>query len=44
MASCYDKQVVKVPAGMCMRQVGIYKYETKLGDLKTVPIVKLMNK
>ena len=40
----YDKQVVKVPAGMCMRQVGIYKYETKLGDLKTVPIVKLMNK
>lgn len=40
----YDEQTIKVPKGKCMRQVGIYKYQTKLEDWKTVPIVKLMDK
>lgn len=40
----YDEQTIKVPKGKCMRQVGIYKYQTKFEDWKTVPIVKLMDK
>ena len=40
----YDDQIIKVPAGKCMRQVGIYKYPTKMEIEKTVPIVKLMDK
>jgi len=38
----YDNQIIKVPLGKCMRQVGIYKYPTKMEIEKTVPIVKLM--
>ncbi len=40
----YDDQIIKVPKGKCMRQVGIYKYPTKMEIEKTVPIVKLMDK
>ena len=40
----YDNQVIEVPKGMCMRQVGIYKYQTRMEIDKTVPIVKLMSK
>ena len=40
----YDKQVIKVPKGKCMRQIGVYKYKTKSEIWKTVPIVKLMDK
>ena len=40
----YDKQVIKVPEGKCMRQVGIYRYQTNSEIWKTVPIVKLMDK
>lgn len=40
----YDDQVIEVPKGMCMRQVGIYKYQTRMEIDKTVPIVKLMSK
>ncbi len=40
----YDEQVIKVPKGKCMRQIGIYRYQTKSEDWKTVPIVKLMDK
>ena len=40
----YDDQVIEVPKGMCMRQVGIYKYQTRMKIDKTVPIVKLMSK
>jgi len=39
----YDDQIIKVPRGKCMRQVGIYKYPTKMEIEKTVPIVKLMD-
>ena len=40
----YDDQIIEVPDGMCMRQVGIYRYQTISDMEKTVPIVKLMNK
>ncbi|MCH5176240.1 MAG: hypothetical protein J1F40_10170 [Prevotellaceae bacterium] len=40
----YDGQIIKVPQGKCMRQVGIYKYLTQGGFEKTVPIVKIMDK
>lgn len=41
----YDDQIIEVPQGMCMRQIGIYKYQTIKEDIyKTVPIVKLMSK
>lgn len=43
-ASYYDDQVIKVPAGKCVRQLGIYKYPTKSGFEKTVPIVGIRNK
>ena len=39
----YDNQIIQVPVGQCMRQVGIYKYQSKAEIEKTVPIVKLMN-
>ena len=39
----YDDQIIHVPEGQCMRQIGIYKYPSKAGVEKTVPIVKLMN-
>lgn len=43
-ASYYDDQVIKVPAGKCVRQLGTYKYTTKLDVDKTVPIVGIRNK
>lgn len=39
----YDDQIVKAPAGKCFRQVGIYRYSSRMGD-KTVPIVMLLDK
>ena len=38
----YDEQVIKIPAGKCARQVGVYKYKNRMDMLKTVPIVKIM--
>jgi len=43
-ASYYDDQVIKVPAGKCVRQLGTYKYTAKSGFEKTVPIVGIRNK
>lgn len=43
-ASYYDDQIIKVPVGKCVRQLGIYKYITKSGFEKTVPIVGIRNK
>lgn len=40
----YDDQVIKVPEGKCMRQIGVYEYQTRMETIKTVPIVQLMNK
>ena len=39
-----DKQVIKVPKGKGMRQVGVYRYKNKSGEWKVVPIVKLMDR
>jgi hypothetical protein len=37
--SYYDDQKIKIPANKCARQIGTYKYETKMGINKTVPAV-----
>jgi len=42
-ASYYDDQVINVPKGKCVRQLGTYKYPTKSGFEKTVPIVGIRN-
>lgn len=39
----YDNEIIKVPAGKCVRQIGVYKYFTKTSE-KTVPIVKVSDK
>ena len=40
----YDDEIVKVPKGKVVRQVGIYQYRTKSDFGKTVPIIQIMNK
>lgn len=40
----YDDQIIKVPAGKVVRQVGTYRYETRNETIKTVPIVKILDK
>ena len=36
----YDDQVISVPYGKCVRQIGLYQYETEMG-YKTVPAVAI---
>lgn len=40
----YDDQVIEVPDGKCMRQIGVYEYQTRMEMIKTVPIVQIMDK
>ena len=40
----YDDQIIKRPKGKCFRQVGIYRYPTRAGIDKTVPIVMIMDR
>lgn len=40
----YDDEIIKVPAGKVVRQTGIYKYQTKSEDYKTVPIIEIVDK
>ena len=40
----YDDEIVKVKEGKVFRQVGIYRYPTRNEDVKTVPIIMLMDK
>lgn len=40
----YDNQVIEVPAGMCVMQVGTYKYISRQEILKTVPVVEILRK
>lgn len=42
--SYYDDQVIKVQTGKCVKQIGIYKYPTKSGFEKTVPVVDIRDK
>lgn len=39
----YDDQMIKSTKTKCFKQVGIYKYETRAGIEKTVPILKLLD-
>ncbi len=40
----YDDEVINVPDGKVVRQIGIYKYQTKTDFEKTVPIIQIMSK
>lgn len=40
----YDDQIIEIPEGKCLRQIGVYKYMTKAEFEKTVPIAKIMDK
>lgn len=40
----YDEEIIRVPQGKCVRQIGVYKYMTKQDFEKTVPIVTIMDK
>lgn len=42
--SYYDNQVIKIPSGKCVKQIGTYKYPTKSGFEKTVPVVDIREK
>jgi hypothetical protein len=37
----YDDQKITIPEGKSAKQVGVYQYNTKNGELKTVPAVKI---
>lgn len=39
----YDEQIVKTTSGKRFYQVGIYKYQTKSEDWKTVPVIQLLS-
>ena len=40
----YDDQIIKLPNGKVFRQIGVYKYPTQKGKIKTVPIIAIMDK
>lgn len=42
--SYYDDQVIQVPAGKCAKQIGVFKYSSRAGLEKTVPIVEIRDK
>ena len=39
----YDEQIINIPAGKVLRQIGIYNYLTRMDMKKTVPIVMIMD-
>lgn len=39
----YDDQIISIPEGKCARQIGVYKYNSKLGE-RTVPVVAIRDK
>lgn len=40
----YDDQIIEIPEGKVARQVGIYQYPTRNEDVKTVPIIEILDK
>ncbi len=42
--SYYDDQLIRVPSGKCAKQIGTFRYSTKLDIEKTVPVVRISNK
>lgn len=39
--SYYDNQIIKVPKDKCVKQIGVFRYTTKAGTEKTVPVVNI---
>lgn len=42
--SYYDDEIVNVPKGKVVRQMGIYHYPTRDGFEKTVPIIEIVDR
>lgn len=42
--SYYDGQIIKIPSGKCAKQIGVFKYATRAGVDRTVPIVEIQTK
>ncbi len=42
--SFYDNQIIDVPTGKVVRQVGTFKYLAESGAYKTVPIIDIFDK
>ncbi len=42
--SYYDEQVIKLPQEKCLKQIGVFKYETNSDILRTVPVVGIYDK
>jgi hypothetical protein len=40
----YDDQIISVPRGKCVRQIGTYQYEERGIYKKTVPVVAIFDK
>ena len=40
----YDEEIIDVPSDKVVKQVGIYRYETRQGIEKTVPLIMIMDK
>lgn len=40
----YDQEIIDVPSDKVVKQVGIYRYETRQGIGKTVPLIMIMDK
>lgn len=38
-SSYYDEQVIKIPRGKCVKQVGVFKYTSRMEVEKTIPAV-----
>ena len=43
-SSYYDEQIIKVPRGKCVKQIGVFKYNTRMDIEKTVPVVAIREK
>ena len=43
-ASYYDDQKITLPQGKCFKQIGTYRYITKDGVEKTVPVIDIYDK
>lgn len=39
----YDEEIIKVPQGKVLRQIGVYQYVTRAEMSKTVPVVMIMD-
>lgn len=43
-SSYYDEQIIKIPRGKCVKQIGVFKYNTRMDIEKTVPVVAIREK